>query len=520
MTHKVPTVDDHKFDLDFLSKDSKPIANLKKTYKIIIADDDEDIHTLTELLLKDFIFEKEGLIFIHTYSAVETIRCIDRHPDAAVILLDVVMEEMNSGLKVVDYIRKVQKNRMIRIVLRTGQPGYAPEESLIRDYDINDYRLKTELTKQKMYTTLYACLRSYRDLMHIERNKSSLEELIKISGDLFKKNSLIDFLESIFMQISIFQKYTLHLPPYVKLEKNGLIFKADGIILIGIGKYKIYENHSIDEIKDLIGIENLLDDLPETNENIIYLKDGLLFYNKGISSLRDYVYVELDKDLYDKALIELLINNYALALENYQLNELLIKSHEDVIFTLTETIERHSNETSNHVKRVSVFMKLLAKHYDIPESEWDLLRISSVLHDIGKIGIPDSILKKPGKLTLQEFEVIKTHTEIGYRILGTNNHPIFEKAADIAYYHHEKFDGTGYPKGLSGTDIPLYARMMAIIDVFDALVSKRCYKKAIPIDEVFEIMLSESGKHFDPILLELFLNEKEEIVKVLKKYTD
>ncbi len=520
MTHKMPTVDDHKFDLDFLSRDSKPTANLKKTYKIIVADDDEDIHTLTELLLKDFIFEKEGLIFIHTYSAVETIRCIDRHPDAAVILLDVVMEEMNSGLKVVDYIRKVQKNRMIRIVLRTGQPGYAPEESLIRDYDINDYRLKTELTKQKMYTTLYACLRSYRDLIHIERNKSSLEELVKISGDLFKKNSLIDFLESIFMQISIFQKYTLHLPPHMKLEKNGLIFKANGIILIGIGKFKIYENHSIDEIKDLIGIENLLDDLPKTNENIIYLKEGLLFYNKGISSLRDYVYVELDKDLYDKALIELLINNYALALENYQLNELLIKSHEDVIFTLTETIERHSNETSNHVKRVSVFMKLLAKHYDIPESEWDLLRISSVLHDIGKIGIPDSILKKPGKLTLQEFEVIKTHTEIGYRILGTNNHPIFEKAADIAYYHHEKFDGTGYPKGLSGTDIPLYARMMSIIDVFDALVSKRCYKEALPIDEVFRIMLSESGKHFDPILLELFLNEKEEIVEVLKKYTD
>ncbi|GAU77078.1 HD domain-containing phosphohydrolase [Fusibacter sp. 3D3] len=520
MTHKIPPLEDHKFDLDFLSKDSKPIAHLKKTYKIIIADDDEDIHTLTELLLKDFVFEDEGLFFIHTYSADETIRNMDRHPDAAVILLDVVMEEMDSGLKVIDYIRKVQKNRLIRIVLRTGQPGYAPEENLIRDYDINDYKLKTELTKQKMYTTLYACLRSYRDLMHIERNKSSLEELVKISGDLFKKKSLIDFLESIFIQISIFQKYTLHLMPNSKIEKNGLIFTANGIILIGIGKFKIYETHLIDEIKGLIGIEDVLHELPETNKNVIYLKKGLLFYNKGISSLRDYVYIELDKERYDKALIELLINNYALALENYQLNELLVKSHEDVIFTLTETIERHSNETSNHVKRVSVFMKLLAKHYDVPESEWDLLRISSVLHDIGKIGIPDSILKKPGKLSYQEFEIIKTHTEIGYRILGTNNHPIFEKAADIAYYHHEKFDGTGYPLGLSGTNIPLYARMMAIIDVFDALVSKRCYKEAIPIDEVFKIMRSESGKHFDPILLGLFLNEKEAIIKVLEEYVD
>lgn len=520
MTKPNLLLDDQKFDLDFLAKDMTQKPQVKKTYKIIISDDDEDIHTLTELLLKDFVFEDEGLVFIHTYSAIETIRTMDKNPDAAIILLDVVMEEMNSGLKVVDYIRKVQKNRLVRIVLRTGQPGYAPEESLIRDYDINDYKLKTELTKQKLYTTIYACLRSYRDLMQIERNKSSLEELVKISGDLFKRKSLLDFLESIFAQISIFQKYTLHLPIETPIEKNGLIFKANGEILAGIGRYKVYVDHTIQEVQSLNPIVNLLPELPEINENIIYMENGLLFYNKGITSLRDFVYIELNKDLYDKALIELLINNYALALENYQLNELLVKSHEDVIFTLTETIERHSNETSNHVKRVSVFMKLLAKHYDVPETEWDLLRISSVLHDIGKIGIPDSILKKPGRLTQEEFETIKTHTEIGYRILGTNDHPIFEKAADIAYYHHEKFDGSGYPLGLSGTDIPLYARMMAIIDVFDALVSKRCYKEALPVDEVFEIMASESGKHFDPILLELFLKDKDEIQRILTEYTD
>ncbi len=515
-----PLLDDDKFDLDFLAKDEAPSAYIPKQYKVIIADDDNDIHDLTEMILKDFVFEEKGLYFIHAFSGEETIRLMDKHPNAAVVLLDVVMEDMDSGLKVVNYIRNVQKNKLSRIVLRTGQPGYAPEESLIRDYDINDYKLKTDLTKQKLFTTLYSCLRSYRDLKQIERNKSSLEELVKISGDLFKKKSLQDFMDSIFTQIAIFQKFGSFPFPQKSHIKNGLIFKNTGEILVGIGTFENFTQYRYEDIQTSIGSTLSLSELETIDSNILYLEAGILFFNKGLPTLRDYVYVELEKEAYDKSLIELLINNYSLALENYQLNELLVKSHEDVIFTLTETIERHSNETSNHVKRVSLFMKLLAENYSIPESEWDILRISSVLHDIGKIGIPDSILTKPGRLTSDEFEVIKTHTTIGFEILSTNEHPIFEKAADIAYYHHEKFDGTGYPIGLSGTSIPLYARMMAIIDVFDALVSKRCYKEALPVNDVFKIMRLESGKHFDPILLDIFLNQEIEIRRILQNYKE
>ena len=158
-----------------------------KSYKILIADDDEDIHTLTNILLKDFSFENSKLTFIHTYSTMETLKALDQNSDIAVIILDVVMEEMNSGLEIIDYIRKIKLNKNIRIILRTGQPGYAPEESLIKNYDINDYKLKTELTKQKLFTAMYSCLRSYRDLIEIEKTKKSLEHLVKVSGYLFAK---------------------------------------------------------------------------------------------------------------------------------------------------------------------------------------------------------------------------------------------------------------------------------------------------------------------------------------------
>ena len=149
-----------------------------ESWKLIIADDEEEIHTVTQMVLEDTVFENKKIQFISAFSGAETIRLITENPDTAVILLDVVMETDDAGLKVARYIREDLKNNLVRIILRTGQPGQAPERKVITEYDINDYKEKTELTAQKLYTAVLSSLRSYRDLNIIEMNKVNLEAII------------------------------------------------------------------------------------------------------------------------------------------------------------------------------------------------------------------------------------------------------------------------------------------------------------------------------------------------------
>lgn len=199
-------------DFDFLSETNQTMAektergSSKGFYKVLIADDDEEVHTITKMILNDFEFDGKKLSFLDTYSGAESKEVLEREKDIAVIFLDVVMEEQHSGLEVIDYLRNTLNNKMTRIVLRTGQPGEAPEEKIIKDFDINDYRLKTEMTVKRLYTTLYSALRGYRDLHKIDEHRKGLEKIIKTSANLFKHNSLTDFLTSILSQLSGFYK--------------------------------------------------------------------------------------------------------------------------------------------------------------------------------------------------------------------------------------------------------------------------------------------------------------------------
>ena len=154
------------------------------------------------------------------------------------------------------------------------------------------------------------------------------------------------------------------------------------------------------------------------------------------------------------------------------------------------------------------------------EREAHLLRLASPMHDVGKIGIPDAILNKPGKLTEQEFELIKSHTTIGYEILHKSNRRIIEAAAIVAYQHHERWDGNGYPQGIRGEDIHIFGRIVGLIDVFDALSHSRLYKSAWDSERVFEHIKASRGQSFDPKLVDFFLDNFEEFLAVCKRYKD
>jgi len=204
--------------------------------------------------------------------------------------------------------------------------------------------------------------------------------------------------------------------------------------------------------------------------------------------------------------------------EQVHLNKEIIDTQKEVISTMGAIGETRSKETGDHVKRVAEYSKLLALKCGLSEVQAEELKMASPMHDIGKVGIPDNILNKPGKLTSEEFEIMKTHAQLGYEMLKYSKQSLLQTAAIISNEHHEKWDGTGYPKGLQGDKIHLYGRITAIADVFDALGHDRVYKKAWPLDDILNLLIEGRGKHFDPNLIDLFLNNLDDFLAIKDRF--
>jgi response regulator RpfG family c-di-GMP phosphodiesterase len=203
-----------------------------------------------------------------------------------------------------------------------------------------------------------------------------------------------------------------------------------------------------------------------------------------------------------------------------QLHKELEQTQKEIIYKMGEVGESRSQETGNHVKRVAEYSRILALLAGLGKKNAELLYAASPMHDIGKVAIADSILKKPGRLTPEEFHIMQKHAEIGYHILKSSKRPILRAAAIVAYRHHEKWDGTGYPNGISGKKIHIFGRITAVADVFDALGSDRVYKKGWEIDRIIQLFKDERGKHFDPDLVDLFLKNLDQFLVIRDKFKD
>jgi len=198
----------------------------------------------------------------------------------------------------------------------------------------------------------------------------------------------------------------------------------------------------------------------------------------------------------------------------------IIETQKEVVITLGQVVESRSLETANHTVRVGDMSYELAILAGFDRDEAELIRMASPMHDVGKIGIPDRILNKPGKLTDEEYRLIQTHAEIGHRILNKSDRTILKAAAIIAYEHHEKWDGSGYPRGTKGEEIHIYGRIVSLVDVFDAISCDRVYRRAMPLDKVLTIIKSERGKHFDPALVDIFLANLNRFLAIRDQYQD
>jgi response regulator RpfG family c-di-GMP phosphodiesterase len=198
----------------------------------------------------------------------------------------------------------------------------------------------------------------------------------------------------------------------------------------------------------------------------------------------------------------------------------IMQKEQETLRVLSRTAEYKDEETANHIKRVAEYTVLVAKHLKLSEREQEILYYAAPLHDIGKVGTPDHILLKPGNLKKAEMDIMREHVLIGASILENVTSPYLQAGCIISMSHHEKYDGSGYPQGLRGDDIPLYGRIVAIADVFDALTSVRPYKKAWPFDEAMDFLKQESGSHFDPSMVKIFTENASEVHTIYTRYED
>ncbi|QHA93959.1 HD domain-containing phosphohydrolase [Bacillus sp. N1-1] len=218
--------------------------------------------------------------------------------------------------------------------------------------------------------------------------------------------------------------------------------------------------------------------------------------------------------------ISLAASYTAQALESVLMNMEMEEAQREIIFKMGEIGEVRSKETGSHVKRVAEYAKLLAIKSGLSEEQADLIKVASPMHDIGKVAIADAILNKPGKLSEEEYLAVQAHASIGYHLLENSKRTILKAAAIIAKEHHERWDGKGYPEGLSGEEIHIYGRIVAVADVFDALATDRPYKKAWALEDILTHFKNEKGKQFDPSLIDVFLENLHGFLQIKKRYED
>ena len=491
----------------------------KKNWKVLIVDDEPEIHTITKMALRDFEFNGKGLEFISAYSGAEAKELIFKHMDTSLIFMDVVMEHEEAGLEAVKFIREEAKNDLARIILRTGQPGQAPERRVILDYDINDYKTKTELTSQKLFTSVVASLRSFQDLETINLNRQGLEDIIEASASLFELQSMEKFVHGVLTQ----------LVSLLGLERNAFYCSScfisgknmkDLEVLAGTGDF---ENHHEKPPLETISssIVNLLEKAAMAKKSI-FEETQIVVYFDDNSCKKSMIYLETSHPVekMDRQLLEIFCSNVAVAYGNIQLTQEMEKTQKEITNRLAAVAETRSKETGNHIRRVAGYCRLLAKLHGIDDKEADLISEAATMHDIGKVGVADNILNKPGKLTEDEFNTMKEHSKIGHEIFKNSDRPLLQSAAIIALEHHERYEGGGYPAGIKGEEIHVHSRIATMADVFDALSANRVYKDAWPDEDILNYIKEERGKHFDPNLSDLFIENFDKFTKIRTEYAD
>ena len=494
--------------MNFL-KPASPLASQKAVpicpWKVAIIDDEQQVHAVTQMVLKNTLIDDQPLQFLTAYSAAEGLRLFQDHPDIALAFIDVIMETDNAGLELIHRIRNDLQNHSTRIVLRTGQPGTAPEETVIRSYDINDYKSKTDLTDTKLKTCVYSSIRSYRDIVTIEASKRGMQKVIAASDSVLRSQTLHQFGNAILSHtVQLLNIKTAEM--YLVSQHVDLFGDAELILLAATGdEVKLNTEWDTDILPGDVK-KAILDTLKHQRASVT--EDVFIGYYHTNENTQSVLYTRF-REAHNPAqneILKLFAANITLIFQNLHNREHIQETQKELLLVLGDAIEQRSKETGSHVRRVALMSELLALKLGQSIEYAEILRHASPLHDIGKIGIPETILHKSSKLEDAEWEIMKTHAQIGYDLLKESTRTIAKMGARIALSHHEHWDGNGYPNGFKGEEIPLEGRIVAIIDVIDALGSERAYKKPWQENDIIHYISERSGKQFDPAMVDAALS--------------
>jgi len=499
---------------------AEPVRSLDP-WVVMIVDDDVAVHQVTQLVMSDFEFAGRRLLFLDAYSGAEAREMLKGRDDVALILLDVVMEHEHAGLETAKYIREELGNTHSRIVLRTGQPGQAPEEDVIKTYDINDYKEKTELTKRKLITVFYSALRSYRDITIIEQSRQALRRSIDAITRVYDSQNLRRFASTVLEQVAML----------LDIDAQGLCasriaaYAASHVegrlkVLAATSEYSaLLTDDKLDELPQ--EVRDALDHALEVQTNI-FDEHRFVGYYRSSTGNESLLYMTFSEpvDAGARELLEIFCANVAITYESLLLREEIQETQRSTVYIIGEAVERRSKETGAHVRRVGEISALLAEKSGLQAGEVEFLRQAAPLHDVGKIGIPDRVLNKPGKLDAEEWAIMQTHARMGFELLNKSEKRILKLGAIIAHEHHERWDGQGYPRGLAGEQIHIAGRIVALADVLDALVSHRCYKEPWNFDSALDYVREQAGKQFDPDLVRLLLTNVDAVQAIYERHPD
>jgi response regulator RpfG family c-di-GMP phosphodiesterase len=490
-------------------------------WTVLVVDDDESVHVITRLVLAGLTFRDRPIELLSAYTAENGIAVLRAHPEVALVLLDVVMETDDAGLRAVQQVREELNNVNVRVVLRTGQPGKAPERDVVVRYEIDGYELKTEQTSQNLVTVVIAALRSFDLIRSIERNRAGLELIMNATAEMSQLRSARAFAASALQNL---QALSNRSGGAVFCAPSGRATGTDTLpveVLAGTGPYTDWAARMLDDADpegriraEILQTASGEDKLPDP----LALGTALVLKSPHVRSATIWVHDVYALDPIEKQLLDVFCSKIAVAFDNVQLIELFRKAQQATVVALADLAEYRDTDTGEHVLRVARTTDLLARDLhaagkfptELDELLVEQIGLASMLHDVGKVSIPDAVLLKPGQLDAAERRLMETHAGVGMRILARADRIVGQRsyltlAAEIAIGHHEWYDGTGYPNRVAGTKIPLSARITAVADVYDALTNARPYKQPWSPADAKQYIIERSGTQFDPAVVESFL---------------
>jgi response regulator RpfG family c-di-GMP phosphodiesterase len=477
----------------------------QRQWRVLIVDDDVDVHAVTRLALRNVSFKGRELELFSAYSGREAYDILRDTPDIALVLLDVVMETDDAGLILARRIREELHNSIVRVVLRTGQPGQAPEQRVIIEYDINDYKAKTELTTQKLFTTVISALRAYESLNMLERSRVGLGKILAGATNLYQIHSLREFASGVLNQVSAI----------LDVGSDGVLCLMQGdtgvtTVVAATGGYAALNESELMPAGHPLW-PTIAKAFAEKKSQFEHPANVLFIHTQenrevAISVTPPWPLAQIQRDL-----LEVFCQRIAAAFDNLYMFGQLRKAQEATVVALADLAEFRDSGTGGHVRRVQLLSSSLASRLaergaypdEITPQLLEMIGLASILHDVGKVATPDHILLKPGIHTPDERAQMQTHAAVGQSILERAANMVdgvsyLTYGAEIAGGHHEHFDGNGYPNQLKGREIPISARIVAVVDVFDSLLHERPYKEPWPHTEVMTYITDRAGKQFDP----------------------